>query len=281
MKEFKDKVAVVTGAASGIGRAIAERCFQEGMKVVLADIEQLALDQAEQALKEAGASVLAVMTDVSKTEDVEALAQMTLDTFGAVHLLVNNAGVGAGSTVWESSLADWQWVMGVNLWGVIHGVRVFVPIMLAQDAECHIVNTASVAGVLPYHPCATYQVTKHAVVALTENLCHSLAGMQAKVKVSVLCPGWVNTRIMDSERNRPPELQNEPDQLPPNPEREVIQRDMVQAVETGMSPTQLAGIVFSAIQEEKFYIFSHPEYNPVIQQRMMDILQQRNPLKEG
>lgn len=277
MKEFKDKVAVVTGAASGIGRAIAERCFQEGMKVVLADIEQLALDQAEQALKEAGASVLAVMTDVSKTEDVEALAQMTLDTFGAVHLLVNNAGVGAGSTVWESSLADWQWVMGVNLWGVIHGVRVFVPIMLAQDAECHIVNTASVAGVLPYHPCATYQVTKHAVVALTENLCHSLAGMQAKVKVSVLCPGWVNTRIMDSERNRPPELLTEPVSEATSPEHEAIVQDMRRAAQAGMAPQQVADSVFEAIREEQFYILTHPEFTPYIQRRMEDILQQHNP----
>ena len=277
MKEFKDKVAVVTGAASGIGRAIAERCSQEGMKVVLADIEQQALDQAEQALKEAGASVLAVRTDVSRAEDVSLLARKTIDAFGAIDLLFNNAGVGAGSTPWESTLADWQWVLGVNLWGVIHGIQVFVPIMLDQDTECHIVNTASVAGLLPFHHCAPYQVTKHAVVALSENLYYSLVQQKTKIKVSVLCPGWVNSRIMESERNRPPELQNEPDQHPPSPEREVIQRDMVQAVETGMSPTQLAGIVFSAIQEEKFYIFSHLEYNPVIQQRMMDILQQRNP----
>lgn len=277
MKEFKDKVVVVTGAASGIGRAIAERCFQEGMKVVLADIEQQALDQAEQALKEAGASVLAVRTDVSKTEDVEALARKTLDTFGAVHLLVNNAGVGAGSTAWESSLADWQWVMGVNLWGVIHGVRVFVPIMLAQDAECHIVNTASVAGVLPYHPSATYQVTKHAVVALTENLCHSLAGIQAKVKVSVLCPGWVNTRIMDSERNRPPELLNEPVSEAMSPELEAIVQDMRRAAQAGMAPQQVADSVFEAIREEQFYILTHPEFTPYIQRRMEDILQQHNP----
>lgn len=277
MKEFKNKVAVITGAASGIGLAIAERLSQEGMKVVLADVEQQALHQAEQVLKAAGAKVLAVRTDVSRAEDVALLAQKAVDAFGAVDLLFNNAGVGAGTTPWESTLADWQWVIGVNLWGVIHGVRAFVPIMLAQDTECHIVNTASVAGLLPYHPSAPYQVTKHAVVALSENLYYALAGQKAKIKVSVLCPGWVNTRIMKSERNRPPELQNEPDQRPPGPEDEAILREMLQAVEAGMLPSQLARNVFDAIREEKFYILSHPEYNPVIQQRMVDILQQRNP----
>jgi NADP-dependent 3-hydroxy acid dehydrogenase YdfG len=148
MKEFKDKVAVITGAASGIGRAIAFRCAQEGMKVVLTDIEEKALTQTETEMKALGAAVLAVLTDVSKASDLEALAQKTLDAFGAVHLLCNNAGVDAGTSIWESSLADWQWVMGVNLWGVIHGVRVFVPIMLEQDTDSHIVNTASISGLV-------------------------------------------------------------------------------------------------------------------------------------
>ncbi len=146
MREFKDKIAVITGAASGIGRGIAERCAQEGMKVVLADIEEAALRQTEKDFAAAGATVLALRTDVSKVNDIEALAQKTLDTFGAVHVLFNNAGVGVWPTVWECTLADWAWVLGVNLWGVIYGVRVFVPIMLKQDTECHIVNTASVAG---------------------------------------------------------------------------------------------------------------------------------------
>ncbi|MCB0135864.1 MAG: SDR family NAD(P)-dependent oxidoreductase, partial [Caldilineaceae bacterium] len=139
MQEFRNKVAVVTGAASGIGRGIAERCAQEGMNVVLADIEEPALQEATESMRRSGATVLSVRTDVSKAGDVEELARKTLDAFGAVHLLFNNAGVGAGGSVWESTLADWQWVMGVNLWGVIHGIRTFVPIMLAQDTECHIV----------------------------------------------------------------------------------------------------------------------------------------------
>lgn len=277
MKQFRDKVAVITGAASGIGRAIAERCAQEGMQVVLADVEEAALAQAEQELKAAGATVLAVRTDVSRAGDVEALAQKTLQAFGAVHLLANNAGVGAGGSIWESTLADWEWVIGVNLWGVIHGLRVFVPLMLAQETEGHIVNTASLAGLLSYHPGAPYQVTKHGVVALSEQLYTSLAQRNAKVKVSVLCPGWVNTRIMDSERNRPGELRNESGDLPTGPEAEAIVQSMRDAAQAGLSPRQVAEQVFDAIRDEQFYILTHPEYNEAIRQRMENILQLRNP----
>ena len=277
MKEFKDKVAVITGAASGIGRSIAERCAQEGMKVVLADIEEAALNQAENELKATGARVLSVRIDVSKAGDIELLARKTLDTFGAVHLLFNNAGVGAGTTIWESTLADWQWVMGVNLWGVINGIRTFVPIMLAQDTECHIVNTASIAGLLPYHPSSPYQVSKYAAVALSENLYFSLAQMKAKIKTSVLCPGWVKTRIMDSGRNRPAEQQNEPGNMPITPEGLAIIQSMIQAVETGMSPIQVADDVFNAIKNDQFYILTHPDFNPEIQKRTDNILNLHNP----
>ena len=176
MREFKDKVAVITGAASGIGRAMADRCVQEGMKVVLADVEVEPLAKAEASMKASGATVLAVRTDVSQAADVEALAQKTLEAFGAVHLLCNNAGVGTGAaTIWESTIADWEWIIGVNLWGVIHGVRVFVPIMLEQDTECHIVNTASIAGLISGPELGAYKVTKHAVVTLSETLYHELA----------------------------------------------------------------------------------------------------------
>ena len=203
MKEFKGKVAVVTGAASGIGRALADRSVQEGMKVVLADVEVEALAKTEAGLKSSGATVLAVPTDVSQARDVAALAQKTLEVFGAVHLLCNNAGVGTEAAIWESTLEEWEWVMGVNLWGVIHGVRAFVPHMLAQDTECHIVNTASMAGLISGPGLGAYKVTKHAVVSLSETLYHELAERGARVGVSVLCPGIVNTRIMESARNRP------------------------------------------------------------------------------
>lgn len=189
MNPYTNKVAVITGAASGIGFAIAERCVQEGMRVVLADIEEPALLQAARALEEAGGTILAVPTDVAKAEDVEALAQDTLDAFGAVDLLCNNAGVGAGGFIWDSTEADWEWVLGVNLWGVIHGLRTFVPIMLAQNTNCYVVNTASVAGLLPYQPSAPYHATKHAVVALSEHLAASMTMLNARIRVAVLCPG--------------------------------------------------------------------------------------------
>src|SRR5512144_1449606 len=174
MKDFKGKVAVITGAANGIGFGIAERCAQLGMKVVLAGVNIENLRKAEDQLKSTGAELLCAQTDVSKRSDVEALAQATLDAFGAVHLLVNNAGVGAGTSIWESSWEDWEWVMGVNLWGVLHGVKIFTPIMLAQDVESHIVNVASISGLLPAYPSAPYHITKHAVIGLTENLHHAL-----------------------------------------------------------------------------------------------------------
>jgi len=276
MKEFKDKVAVITGAASGIGLAIARHCAQQGMKIVLADIEEKALIQAEEEIKEAGADVLAVLTDVSKARDVQVLAQKTLAAFESVHLLCNNAGVSGGASIWESTLADWEWVMGVNLWGVIHGVRTFVPIMLEQHTQGHIVNTASLAGLVSY-PGGIYLITKHAVVALSEALYHNLARQEANIKVSVLCPGLVNTQIMTSERNRPAALQNEPVQEPPSPEDEMRYQAWEQAIQGGMPPQQVADCVFQAIRDEKFYILTHPEHKPMTQLRMEDILQERDP----
>ena len=277
MKEFKDKVAVITGAASGIGRAIAFRCAQEDMKVVLADIEKKALAQTEQEMKARGATVLAVLTNVSKASDVEALALQTLNAFGAVHLLCNNAGVGAGFSILESTIADWNWVMGVNLWGVIHGVRVFVPIMLKQDTESHIVNTASVAGLMSVSGLGIYQVTKHAVVSLSEALYDELSHKSDKVKVSVLCPGVVNTGIANSERNRPDELQNVPAEVKQNPANSEFNQASHQAVEAGMSPELVADDLFQAIRDEKFYILTHPEFKDAVQTRLEDILQERNP----
>jgi NAD(P)-dependent dehydrogenase (short-subunit alcohol dehydrogenase family) len=274
MNEFKGKVAVITGAASGIGRAIADRCAQEGMKVVLADVEAEALTKTEANMKAAGATVLAVRTDVSQAKDVEALAQKTVEAFGAVHLLCNNAGVGTEAAIWESTIAEWEWVMGVNLWGVIHGGRVFVPLMLAQDTECHIVNTASMAGLISGPGLGVYKVTKHAVVTLSETLHHELAERGAKVKVSVLCPGVVNTRIMDSGRNRPKGLPTAEPRGGPSGARWEFLRQLVHA---GMPAGQVADAVFEAIRKDQFYILTHPEGKEYVRMRMEDILQDRSP----
>jgi NAD(P)-dependent dehydrogenase (short-subunit alcohol dehydrogenase family) len=281
VKEFKSKVAVITGAASGIGLALAERCATKDMKVVLADVEDKALEQAEQQLKAKGVSVLAVLTDVSKASDVEFLAQKTLDAFGAVHLLCNNAGVGGGAITWESTLADWEWVMGVNLWGTIHGVKTFVPIMLGQDTECHIVNTASAAALVSGPGAVIYKVTKHGIVSLTETLYHELAMKQSKIKVSVFCPWFVNTKIMECERNRPQEMRNEPnhdERVTASPEFQFVYQVLLEGVRSGMSCQKAADCVFDALREDRFYIFTDPgAVKRQVQLRMEDILQERNP----
>jgi NAD(P)-dependent dehydrogenase (short-subunit alcohol dehydrogenase family) len=278
LKEFRNKVAVVTGAASGIGLGIARRCVREGMKVVLADVEESVLARAENELTSMGGTVLPVITDVSSSDQVEALASKTIETFGAVHILCNNAGVAVDGSIWECSLAGWEWVIGVNIWGAIHGIRTFVPIMLSQDTECHIVNTASVAGLTPYHPGASYHVTKHAVVALSENLYRSLGERGAKIKTSVLCPGFVRTRILSSLRNLPSELQVFPNLKPMTQEAEdAAWNYLVDNKFKVLSPDQVADAVFSAIEEEKFYILTHPEFNDVIRGRMENILQGQNP----
>lgn len=215
MQDLKDKVAVITGGASGLGLAMAKRFAREGMKLVLADIEEDALRKVEQEFRKAGVPVLGIRTDVSRSQDVERLAEKTLATFGAVHIVCNNAGVAPGGVVWENTTADWEWVLGVNVWGVIHGVRVFVPIMLRQDTPCHVVNTASVAGLLSVPAMGIYCVSKHAVVTLSECLYHDLAERGSKIGVSVLCPAYVPTGIIDSERNRPALLRNPTDMSKP------------------------------------------------------------------
>jgi NAD(P)-dependent dehydrogenase (short-subunit alcohol dehydrogenase family) len=276
VKDFKDKVAVVTGGASGIGRGLAERFGEEGMKVVFADVEEEALKQAESEFREKGVDVLAVQTDVSKAEEIEKLAQQTLNAFGAVHIVCNNAGVaGAWGATWENTLADWNWIMGVNLWGVIHGVRTFLPIMLQQGEEGHIVNTASLAGLMP--GAGIYGVTKQAVVALSESLYNELKLANAKIGVSVLCPAWVNTNIADATRNRPAELANaaEPD---PDPRREQINEMVRNFLENGKSPAEIADQVLTAIRDEKLYIITHPEMDGIIKTRFDNILARQNPV---
>jgi NAD(P)-dependent dehydrogenase (short-subunit alcohol dehydrogenase family) len=275
MKDFTGKVAVITGAASGIGRGIAERCVREGIKVVLADIDEASLASAESELKAAGGNVLTVQTDVSKRGDVELLARRAFDAFGQVHLLFNNAGVGAGGAPWEATWNDWEWVIGVNLWGVIHGVKVFTPLMLAQNTECHIVNTSSTAGLVVGGGSAPYAVTKHAVVALSESLFLALQQRNALVKVSVLCPGLVRTNIADAEQHRPAELRNEP--VPLTPEMQAGLAAFKAAMEAATSPQKVADAVFDAIEKEQFYILSHPEWIEVVQLRTDKLLRMENP----
>ncbi len=276
MKDLQGKVAVVTGGASGIGRAMAERFATAGMKIVLADVEESALAATRDAFATRGFDVLAVPTDVSKPDAVEALARATLAKHGAVHVVCNNAGVAVAGPAWEMSLADWQWLMGVNLWGVIHGVRTFVPIMLRQGGEGHVVNTASMAGLASGPMMSVYNVTKHGVVTLSETLQHDLTTVGSKLKVSVLCPAWVNTRINDSHRNRPAALGGpETHTLPPG--AEAMQQTISQLLATGLSPERVAELVLDAVRNEKFYILPHPDWKVLVRTRMEDILEERTP----
>jgi NAD(P)-dependent dehydrogenase (short-subunit alcohol dehydrogenase family) len=265
LKEFKDKVAVITGAASGIGLALANKCAEEGMKVVLADIDEKKLRRAERRLKRRELEVISVVTDVSKAGDIEKLAKITLDTYGAIHLLVNNAGIGNTKFTWNYTLKDWEWQLGVCLWGVIHGVRVFLPIMLKQDNECHIVNVSSVEGLIKGSGPGgcIYGLAKHAVVSLTETLIMELEATNAKIKVSVVCPGWVLTNILFGDTHRPEEYQNE--QVIEDTRNEVVfannDLDLEEALKLSpaISPEQSADKIFQGIKDETFYILTHKD----------------------
>ncbi len=279
MKNFHNRVAVITGAASGFGREFAIISARLGMRLVLADVQQEALAATAAELEAQGAQVLAMPCDVRKGEQVEALAQAAMARFGAVHLVFNNAGVGAGGLVWESTQADWEWVLGVNLWGVIHGVRVFTPLMLAcakddPDFEGHIVNTASMAGLLNPPTMGVYNVSKHAVVSLTESLYHDLDLVGAPIGASVLCPYFVQTGISQSDRNRP-------DDVPasaPTASQIASQATMAKAVSSGkVSAAEVAERTFAAIAEKQFYIYSHPGALGNVQKRMEDIVAGSNP----
>jgi len=278
MNEFKGKVAVVTGAASGIGFALAEKCLAEGMHVVMADIEQAALETAAEKLSAAGNNtILPVKTDVSIAAEIEKLKDKTVEEFGAVHLLFNNAGVGGGGNSWTATKEDWDWVLGVNLWSIIYGVQTFVPQMIAQDTECHVVNTASVAGLLGGSTNACYSVTKHGVVAFTENFFADLRNEDTKIGTSVLCPGFVNTNIFDSGRNRPERLANQTPDATPAPEAQARIDMFKKILENGVQPSQIADIVFKGIRNNQLYILTHDQFGPLIEQRAHNIIQGINP----
>ncbi len=271
MENLQDKVAVVTGGASGIGKAVAARAAAEGMKIVVADIEEGPLKEAEADISSSGADVLGVVADVSDAASVRELRDRALDRFGAVHLVHNNAGIGLGGPIWEVSEQDWRWILGVNLWGVVHGIATFVPLFIEQG-EGHVVNTASIAGLTTAPFLGPYNATKQAVVAISETLFKDLQAVGAPVGVSVLCPGFVQTRIAESDRNRPPWA----------PDREVVAaadlRGAIQSmVDGGIPAAAVADQVIDAVRSDTFYILTHPELTQAIETRFGDIVQGRPP----
>ncbi|XYJ08553.1 SDR family oxidoreductase [Telluria sp. B2] len=280
MKNFSGKVAVITGAGSGLGREFAETAAGLGMKLVLADVQADALERVTDALLARGVEVLAMVCDVSKGAHVQELADAAVARFHGIHLVFNNAGVGSGGLIWENSEQDWEWVLGVNLWGVIHGVRVFTRTMLEcakkdPSFEGHIVNTASMAGLLNAPAMGVYNVSKHAVVSLTETLYHDLQLVGAPIGTSVLCPYFVPTGISHSHRNRPEELKGENG---PTNSQIAAQALTAKAVESGkVSAADVSRMTFEAIQEKRFYIFSHPHALGGVAENMNAILEQRNP----
>ncbi len=279
IKDFAGKTAVLTGAGSGFGLECARIGARLGMKLVLADVQQDALDRAAAEMKATGAEVLAQQVDVSDAAQMEHLARRVQERFGAPHFVFNNAGVGAGGLVWENTVQDWQWVLGVNLWGVIHGVRLFTPMMLEAAQKDpgyrgHIVNTASMAGLLNPPNMGVYNVSKHAVVSLSETLYQDLALVTQQVGASVLCPYFVPTGIHQSERNRPGELA----MAKPTRSQLIGQAMSDKAVSSGkVTAAEVAQKVFDAAAAGQFYIYSHPKAIASVQTRLEDIMQARNP----
>jgi NAD(P)-dependent dehydrogenase (short-subunit alcohol dehydrogenase family) len=277
--DFKGKTAVLTGAGSGFGLECARLGAKLGMNLVLADVQQDALDKAAEEMKAAGAQVLSFKLDVASAAQMEAMGQAVFERFGAPHFVFNNAGVGAGGLIWENSLKDWEWVMGVNVMGVVHGVRIFTPMMLEAAAkdpswQGHIVNTASMAGLLNPPNMGVYNVSKHAVVALSETLYQDLGLVTGQVGASVLCPFFVATGIGMSHRNRPAELGADK----PTKSQMIQQAMTGKAVGSGkVTAADVAKLVFDAIAGNQFYIYSHPKAIHSVQTRLEDVLQARNP----
>lgn len=272
MKDLRGKIAVITGAAGGIGRELALACAAEGANVAIADVDEAGLAETARLLP-AGCESIRARCDVANAKDLESLASRTYERFGAAHVVFNNAGVAVAGPVWSAPLDEWKWVLDVNLMGVVHGIRAFVPRMLEAGTEGHVVNTASVAGLLSVPGSGVYCASKHAVVSLSECLFHDLRMARSVIGVSVLCPAWVATGIADSERNRPAALAAR------NPLSGPYEEAVRKAVASGkLSAAEVARITVDAVKSNRFYVLPHQKIKASIESRMRDILEERAPV---
>lgn len=284
MEHFEGKVAVVTGAASGIGRALAQAFAAEGMRLVLADVEAAPLEQVAAELRDHGTEVRSVLADVSKASEVERIAAVAMEDFGALHVACNNAGVSGGGLSWEIEPETWEWILGVNLWGVIHGVRTFTPLIIASGGG-HVVNTASMAGLSSPPGMSPYNVSKHGVVTLSEAMSVELAMMHPEVGVSVLCPGWVRTRIHEAERNRPDGVaafaagagDSEADAGAGAQGLAALRSMVEQWIAEGLDPADVAAMALDAIRNRRFYVLTHPEWQGMVRDRVDRMLAGEQP----
>jgi len=284
VEQFEGKVAVVTGAASGIGRGLATAFAREGMRLVLADVEAEPLRRTADELRAGGSEVVEVVADVSRAEDVERIGSAAMDEFGALHVACNNAGVSGGGLTWEIEPATWEWILGVNLWGVIHGVRTFTP-LIVRSGGGHVVNTASMAGLTSPPGMGPYNVSKHAVVTLSETMYVELQMTHPEVGVSVLCPGWVRTRIHEADRNRPPGVAAFAGGVADGDDGEdgagqglgALRTLVEKWISEGLDPDDVAALVLDAIRSGRFYVLTHPEWQSMVKDRVDRMLGGQNP----
>ena len=272
MKDFNEKNAVITGAASGIGYALAEKLAKEGMNIILADIEQDALDIAVEKISEYGVETLGVRTDVMQKDQVEHLFNESINAFDKIHFLRNHAGVAStvlADRIWELDDKDWEWVLGVNFYGTLYGLQSFVPHMIKHKEEGHVLNTISLAGILPGE--AIYGVSKHAALALSESLWQGLRNAKSSIGASVLCPGFVNTNIIESNRNRPDHLSSA------NKTNFILKKLASTVLKRGKEPNDIADVTFDAIKDGHFYILPHTNYDEMIKERYSRILARTEP----
>lgn len=277
MKDFKNKVAVVTGAANGIGKELAKDAALRGMKVVIADIDSQNLDKVKVELEELGAEVLSLIIDVTEYEQVEKLAKETIEKFGAVDLLFNNAGVVVPGKIWELPLKDIDYIMESNLYSIVYGLRAFVPIMLKQDTPCHIVNVASAAGLITSPSMPTYHMTKFGNVGLSESVNYQLQEMGSKIKMSVFCPGFIQTDLHNCDKRRTEKFKIDENPYYTSESYYSGLKYDEHIIKTGMPIDSIGMSVFQGIEDENFYILTHPQYNPIIGLRAKTILDGKNP----